>query len=327
MKICVFGAGAVGGHFAARLAKGGADVSVVTRGDHLAAIQARGLRVLAPDGGFTVRVNASADPAELGPQDCVLVTVKAPALPSVAASIGPLLGRDTAVAFAMNGIPWWYFHAEGGPHDGAHLTRVDPGDAIRTAVGTQRTIGGVIYSACTVTEPGVVTVASVNSRLTLGEPDGRMTPRLQALAAALTAGGMAGHATPTIRHAVWSKLAMNLAVGPLAVLSQTSGALLFEDPACCEAARRLTAEVSAIATAMGCPIRTDAEGSIANSRGSTHVPSILQDLQMGRSMEVDGMFTVPRDIARMAGVPTPTLDLLVGLARLRANAAGLYALS
>ena len=326
MRICVFGAGAVGGHFAARLARGGCDVSVVARGEQLAAIKAHGLRVIAPDASFTARVAASADPAELGPQDAVLVTVKAPALASVAAAIGPLLGPDTAVTFAMNGIPWWYFDGEAGPHAGTRLQRIDPGDAIRNAVGPERTIGGVIYSACTVTEPGVITVANSNSSLIIGELDGQMTPRVENLARALQAGGVGGRTTARIREAVWSKLALNISIGPLAVLSDSYGATLFEDPACCDALRSVVAETAAVAAAMGYPIQTDADAQIRNSRGLGHTPSILQDLQLGRSMEVDAMFTVPRQIARIAGVATPTLDLVVALSRLRAAAAGLYAL-
>lgn len=322
----MFGAGAVGGHFAARLARGGSEVSVVARGEHLAAIRAHGLRVNAPDASFTVRVAASADPAELGPQDIVLVTVKAPALGSVATAIAPLLGPDTAVAFALNGIPWWYFDGGGGPHEGTRLERIDPGDAIRNAVGVERTIGGVIYSACTVTEPGIIAVASAHNSLILGEPNGQHTARVERLAQALQAGGIAGRATTRIREAVWSKLAVNLSIGPLAVLSQSFGAVLFEDPACCDALHQVAAEVAAIAGAMGYPIQTGADEQIRNSRSLGHRPSILQDLQLGRSMEVDAMFTVPRDIARMAGVATPTLDLLVALSRLRAAAAGLYTL-
>ena len=147
MKICVFGAGAIGGHVAARLARGGAEVSVVARGAQLEAIRQNGLRVKAPDGDIHVHPRASADPTELGPQDAVLVTTKQTALPAVAAAIGPLLGADTSVTFVANGIPWWYFDHEGGPRQGTRLPKVDPGDAMRNAVGIERTIGGVVWSA------------------------------------------------------------------------------------------------------------------------------------------------------------------------------------
>jgi outer membrane murein-binding lipoprotein Lpp len=156
LKICVFGAGAIGGHVAARLAKGGADVSIIARGAQLAAIQERGLKVLAPDGEIHVHPRAAATAAELGHQDAVLVTTKQTALASVAGAIGPLLGAETSVSFIMNGVPWWYFDHEGSAREGTRLPLVDPGDLVRHAIGTERTIGGVVWSACTVIEPGVL---------------------------------------------------------------------------------------------------------------------------------------------------------------------------
>ncbi len=320
----MFGAGAVGGHAAARLARGGAEVSVVARGAHLAAMQARGLEVRAPDATFRAAVAASEDPAALGVQDVVLVTVKAPALGAMAAAIGPLLGPGTTVAFAMNGIPWWYFHREGGPHDGRRLDRVDPGGAVWDAVGPQRTLGAVVHSACTVVEPGVIEVANPNSRIVVGEPDGSLSPRAEALAAALRAGGLGSEAVADIRRRVWAKLMLNIVTGPLGVLTQAPGAALFADPAVCDAVHRIAAEMTALAAAMGCPVTADPGAQIAAARALRHTSSIVQDLQLGRRMEVDAIYTVPLEIARLVGVPTPTLDLLVALTRLRAAAAGLY---
>ena len=324
MKICVFGAGAVGGHTAARLARGGADVSVVARGPHLAAIQANGLEIRARDGTFRVAVAASDDPARLGPQDAVIVTLKAPSLPSLAEAIGPLLGPDTPVVFAMNGIPWWYFHREGGPHDGQRLDRLDPGGALWDAIGPQRVIGGVVRSACTVVAPGVVEVANANGSLTVGEPDGTLTPRVTAIAAALQAGGFGGAPVRNIRTEIWAKLVLNITSGPMGVLAQANPQVLFAEPACCDALRRAVAEICAVAAAMGCPVEADAEARIASARTQTHVPSIVQDLELGRPMEVEAMFVQPLALARMVGIATPTLDLLVTLAQLRARSAGLY---
>ena len=324
MRICVFGAGAVGGHVAARLARGGADVSVVARGAHLAAMQARGLQVRTPKETFDAPVTASDDPAQLGPQDAVFVTLKAPALPAMAATIGPLLGPDTAVVFAMNGIPWWYFHKEGGPHDGRRMDRIDPGGAVWQAVGPERAIGGVIYSACTVVEPGVIQVANAESRLPIGEPDGTVSSRAEALATALRAGGMGSEAVPDIRNRVWAKLMLNLGANPMAVLAQSPSSVLFTEEACCDALRLVCAELTAIAAAMGCPVQADPEAQIRGSRNSTHTASIVQDLQLGRPMEVEAIFAAPLELARLVGVATPTLDLLVTLAKLRAKAAGLY---
>ncbi|MCW3477315.1 ketopantoate reductase family protein [Limobrevibacterium gyesilva] len=324
MRVCVFGAGAIGGHLAARLATGGAEVSIIARGAHLAAVQRNGLLVRAPDREMHVRVAATDDPRTLGPQDAVLVTAKAPALPSVAAGIGPLLGPDTPVVFAMNGIPWWYFHAHGGALDGRTLPKLDPGDAVRRAIGTARSIGGVVYSACAVVEPGVVAVEHNRNRLVLGEPDGTLSARAEAIAAPLRAGGIRVDATDRIRDWIWSKLLMNLSSGPVAVLTQSAPKDVYAEPACIAAARAIYAEAGAVAAALGCTPQIDVEAQLGLSQSMTHKPSILQDLELGRPMEIDTIFDAPLELACMVGVPTPTLDLLVALAKVRARAAGLY---
>ena len=325
MKICVFGAGAIGGHLAARLAKGGAEVCVVARGAHLAAIQERGLSVRAPDGAFSAVVRASADPAELGPQDAVLVTTKAPALASVAETIGPLLRPDTPVVFALNGIPWWYFDGHGGALDGTRLEALDPGGAVRRAIGPARTLGCVVYSACTVVEPGVIHVEHARNRLVLGEPDGSVSARARAIAAALEAGGITMEIAADIRSAVWSKLLLNLASGPIAVLTGAAGQVNLTEPAIERAVRAIYAEGEAVARALGCTPVVDVGRSLANSRGNGHKPSILQDLELGRPMEVATIFDATLQLARLVGVPTPTLDFVVALARTRARTAGLLA--
>ncbi len=320
----MFGAGAIGGHVAGRLARGGARVSVVARGAHLAAMQARGLRVITPDEEFHSTVDATDDPATLGPQDVVFVSVKAPALPSVAAGIGPLLGPDTPVVFLMNGIQWWYFHAHGGPEDGKPLPRLDPGGVLQRAVGFDRAIGGVVYSACTVREPGVVLAENRANRLVLGEPDGARSARLEALAAPLVAGGMTIDISERIRDSIWAKLLVNLGSGPLGVLTGSPPRDYYQEPACEQATLDLVAEAAAIARAMGCSVSPNAAGYVANGKKSGHKTSILQDLELGRPMEIDALYTVPLEMARSKGVATPTLDLLASLTRARARSAGLY---
>ena len=324
MKLCVFGAGAVGGHIAGRLARGGAEVCVVARGAHLAAIRADGLRVSAPDIEVHARLPAGEDPAEFGPQDAVIVTVKAPALPRVAARIGPLLRPDTPVVFAMNGVPWWYFHGHGGPDEGRRLARLDPGGALWDGVGPGRAVGGVVYSACTVTEPGVVHVEHARNRVVLGEPSGGITPRVEAVAGALRAGGLTVEVSDRIRDRVWSKLLLNLGTGPMGVLTDAGPRALFEEAACRDAARRVVAEGAAIARAWGCRVEPDVEGQIENGRRSEHLPSIVQDSRLGRPMEIAAIFEAPLDLARMRDVEAPTLALLVALARVRTRAAGLH---
>ncbi len=323
MKVCIFGAGAIGGHLAARLALGGAQVSLVARGANLAAIRANGLCVEAHDGVHLSRPAASDDPAALGPQDVVLVTVKSPALPAVAAGIAPLLGPRTAVAFVMNGIPWWYFDRHGGPHDGMRLEEADPGGGLRQAVGIGRSIGGVIYSACEVVAPGVVKSEHGNNRIVLGEPDGRVSDRAAALAALLNAGGMPAEASADIRSELWCKLVGNLSNAPLCVLSGHGVRDTFADPVLRAAARRSAEEARAVALALGRTVPQEVVERVA-SLNMAHKPSILQDLELGRPMEVETLFALPLKLARLAGVATPQLDLLVALAKQAARARGLY---
>jgi 2-dehydropantoate 2-reductase len=324
MKVCVFGAGAIGGHLAVRLARGGADVSVVARGAQLDAIRQNGLKIITHEGEFDARVRASADPAELGPQDAVLVTVKAPALPAVAASIAPLLGPDTPVTFVMNGIPWFYFHGIGGALEGKRLPRIDPDDALWRAVGPERAIAGVVYAASAVIRPGVIELENPSSRVVLGEIDGRVTQRVQAIAAHISGGGMAAPVSPKVRDEIWNKLLNNLATGSLAVLTGVSIKTLYQEPACVATARTIMREALAIATAVGAHPDQDQDKRIAHGRGLDHKPSILQDLELGRPMEIDGIFDAPLEMARATGVAAPTLEMVVALMKVRARAAGLY---
>ena len=324
MKICVYGAGAIGGHLASRLHLGGAEVSIIARGPHLAAIKANGLTIHAVDGAHTARLQATDNPADLGPQDAVFVTVKAPALPQIAAGIAPLLGRDTAVAFVMNGIPWWYFDSLPGPLNGRSLPRVDPNDVLRKALGPNRAIGGVVYSASAVIEPGVIEVEQPKSRVILGEPDGSMSERVVALAGLITKGGISGEATPAIRTEIWNKLIGNLAGGTLAVLTGCAPQTVYTEAAGVKASLAAMNEAAAIAQALGADPTTNHEARIKSQGSMAHKPSILQDFEAGRPQEIDGMFDAPLALARMAGVATPTLDLLVALCKLRAESAGLY---
>ena len=324
MKVCVFGPGAIGGHLAARLAKGGAEVSVVARGPHLDAIRRDGLTVRTPQGPLHAKVTASDDPAALGAQDAVLVTVKAPALPSVAQRIAPLLKPETPVVFVMNGIPWWYFHAHGGPLDGTRLPRIDPGGALWNAIGPHRAVGGVVNAPSAVVEPGVVNVERESNYLILGEPDGSSSQRAEALARLMRDPHFDVKVTDDIRTAIWDKLISNLMAGPMCVLTQSGYRDFLMEPACMDAARRIVLETAAVAQALGCKPDLDHETRLARSSKLAHRASILQDLELGRPMEVDAIFAMPVELARLVNVPTPTLDLLVGLAKARARRAGLY---
>ena len=326
MKICVYGAGAIGGYLAGCLARGGHDVSVVARGAHLRAMQTNGLTVISGDDRFTVRLPASDDPATLGVQDAVIVTVKVPSLPSVAAGISPLLGPETGVAFLTNGIPWWYFLSHGGALDGRRLPLLDPGDALYRAVGPGRVIGGVSWPASSVPEPGVVHLLSGAARgTTLGMPDGRESPGIVALAEAFRAASLPINITPKIRDVIWEKLAFNLSAGPMCVLTAAPVRATHEEAALVAASRRVMTEAAALIAAMGCTPNVDQDRAVAINTALGHRPSILQDLTAGRPMEIDALYSVPLELAGLVGVAMPTLELLAALIRVRARAAGLYA--
>jgi 2-dehydropantoate 2-reductase len=323
MKVCIVGAGAIGGHLAGRLAKGGAALSVVARGANLAAIEAQGLVVRAPDGDIVARPRIAADPAALGPQDAVLVCTKVPALGSVARAIGPLLGPETPVVFVTNGIPWWYYASHGGPEEGRRVPEADPGDVVWNAVGPARAIGGVIYSACAQPEPGVAQVVSASSKLILGEPDNRRSDRAVALADIFKKGGLPCSVSEKIRIEVWAKLLNNLLSGPLCVLNRRTMRDSLADPAVRAAATQLVEEGIAIAAAMGQPVPGGSAERIEQAAGINHKPSILQDLEAGRPMEVEALFQVPLRLAREKGIPAPMLALTVALMAQAAEGAGL----
>ena len=247
-------------------------------------------------------------------------------MPGVAAAIPPLLKADTPVAFVMNGIPWWYFHGHAGRFEDRRLERLDPDDSLWRTVTPQRAIGGVFWPACSVPAPGVVRLLSGAGRGTvLGEPDGRTSPRIEALAAAFRAAALPVTIAPDIRALIWQKLAFNLSAGPMCVLTQSAVRATHEEAALIGCSCRMLAETEAIALAMGYRLDIDAERVVATNTRLAHRPSILQDLEAGRPMEIDALYTVPLEMARLLNVPTPTLDLLVALIRLRAKAAGLYA--
>ncbi len=317
MKIAVFGAGATGGHFATLLARAGMDVSVVVRGATLDAVRRSGLTLRTDTGDLTAKVTASDDARDLGAQDLVLVTLKSYALPSAAEAIASLLGPDTPVLFLQNGIPWWYHHGLDGARNDLRLPELDPGNGLWQRIGPRRVIGSVTSSACTVLAPGVIEVKGGNRPLTLGEPDGRDTPRLQRAAQALRDAGFPVETTPAIRDAIWSKLALNLGSGPMGVLAPVPIRDLFAEQVLVDARFRIQAEVAAIATAVGSRVEIDFAAQLAFAKRSPHVPSIAQDAAAGRAIEIESMFLAPLRMAREHGVSTPTLDLLVTLAALK----------
>ncbi|HYM33646.1 MAG TPA: 2-dehydropantoate 2-reductase [Candidatus Cybelea sp.] len=326
MRICVFGAGAVGGHLAARLAHAGEDVSVIARGAHLAAMRERGLRFLGKDQDFTAKVQATDDPAHVGNQDAVIVAVKAPALGDVASRIAPLLGPDTPVLFAMNGIPFWYFYGQPGRFQGKRLERLDPGGKLWRLIGPERSLGCAVYSGNEVIEPGVVRNTSAGrNRYILGEPDGSLSARAKVLSAALARAGIDAPVTPDIRTAIWTKLSGNVGFSPVAALTHGTLAQIGGAADVLQLCRRLMAEAIAVAKAHGVTVETDLDQATDSKlQRPPHKPSMLQDMERGRPLEIDALLASVQDFGRMADVPTPHLDGVVALLALRARVAGLY---
>jgi len=326
LRICVYGAGAVGGTIAARLAAGGHDVAVVARGEHLAAIRARGLELQADDDSPPVlaRVQASDRPADLGPQEAVLVTLKATALPQLAATIGPLLSPDTMVVFLQNGLPWWYdigLPARLPPPP--DLSLLDPGGRLRAVVGGQRTLAGVTYPSCEAIAPGVVRALRVGRQdVLVGELDDSASPRVTALRAALVQAGIPSPPVADLRHVVWNKLLVNASVSTLCALAGHPMNILDRDPALRATAQRGFREVVAIARAHGMAFADDGAALFGpQQRFSGHKPSILQDRERGRPMEIDALLLAPLAFAASAGLAAPTLATIAALlARLAVDA-------
>lgn len=323
MKICVYGAGAVGGHIAGRLAGSQAEVTLIARGEQLAAIRQHGLRVETRDGNLISHPAATDQPGDLEPQDIVIVAVKAPSLPTIAEHVASLLRRDSLVLFVMNGIPWWYFHSHGGALDGTRLQRLDPAGQLWDQIGPQRAAGAVAYTACSVIAPGVIRAENAVNRLIIGRPDGQPDARLDTLASLLNPSGLEVTITPKIRDAVWAKLVMNLIGGSLGVLTASAMKDVLDKPAVAGTAKAMADEGVAIARALGCDPGDPDEG-LSKLATSSHLQSIAQDLLAGRPMEIDGLFRVPLDLAELVQVPTPNLDLVIELATQRARAAKLY---
>jgi len=322
MRICIFGAGAVGSHLAVRLALAGHDVSCVMRGAHLAAAKAKGLTLRVGDAGFPARVKASDDPAALGPQDLVISTLKANSLGSLVTGLPPLLRDDTAVVFAQNGIPWWYDIGLAPDHPPPpDLGFLDPGGRLRSVVARERIIGGVIFSSNEIIAPGIVVNASPERNMLLvGECDDRPTERIERLRAVLKEASIDSPPTKRIREAIWSKLLTNMSMSVLCLLTGQTARAVRDDPALRDVVPRLLDEANAVAQSC----YPDVKRLTRTGPAPDHKPSILQDYELGRAMEIDALVKAPAAFARAAGLDTPMLDLMAALAICQARDKGLY---
>ncbi len=324
MRICIYGAGATGGYLGVQLAQAGQDVTLIARGAHLEAMQARGVRLLIDGEERIARPRCIEDPAEAGPQDYVIVTLKAHSISSVAARMQPLFGKDTAVVTATNGVPWWYFYGLAGEYEDRRIESVDPGGRIWDAIGPQRAIGCIVYPATEIVEPGVIRHLE-NNRLSLGEPHGGVTPRTSALADVLRGAGFRCRVKADPRDEIWLKLLGNLCFNPISALTLATLDRIADDPGAARVCKLMMLEARTIAERLGATIRMDIDRRIAVSGAvGKHRTSMLQDLEAGRPMEIDALVTAVQELGRLVDVPTPAIDVVLSLIRLRGETAGTY---
>jgi 2-dehydropantoate 2-reductase len=324
MKVCVAGVGAIGGFLGARLAQSGCEVSALARGATAAALRTHGLRVLSGDALSRAPVTVAEDPAALGAQDLVIVAVKGPAMAGVAARIAPLLRADTVVMTAMNGVPWWFFHGFGGEFAGIRLKSIDPEGAIAGAIPDRHVMGCVVHLSCSTPEPGLVRHVFGNE-LIIGEPGGGVSPRAEAVAASLVQAGFATTVSGSIQSDIWYKLWGNMTMNPVSALTGATVDRILDDPLVHQFCLATMAEAAAIGTAIGCPIAQSGADRIAIARKlGAFRTSMLQDVEAGKPVELDALVTAVREIGERAGIATPNIDALLGLARLQAQTRGLY---
>ncbi|SDO85449.1 ketopantoate reductase [Rhodoferax sp. OV413] len=324
MKICIYGAGAIGGWIGARLAVIGEPVSVVARGATLAALQSQGLQLQQEGQLLRVPVQASDNPAALGVQDLVVLAVKAPALAEVARGIAPLLGPQTLVLTAMNGVPWWFFQGFGGAYQGTPLRAVDPTGAIAAALPAEQLIGCVVHAGTSVSALGLVQ-HHFGNKLILGEPAGGRSARVQQLAELLSRAGFDAPVSDCIQKDVWFKLWGNMTVNPVSAITGATTDLIMADPLVCGFTSRVMLEAKEIGARIGIPIDQQPEDRHAITRKlGAFKTSMLQDVEARKSVELDALVSAVQELGRLTGVDTPFLDALLGLARLHARVQGLY---
>lgn len=324
MKVCIYGAGAIGGYVGVQLKRAGVDVSLVARGAHLEAMKANGLKLLIDGEERVEHIPCSDNPAELGPQDYVIVALKAHSVPGVVDAMQPLLGNDTAVVTAVNGVPYWYYYKHGDQLENRTLESVDPGGKQWHGLRPERAIGCIVYPATEVVAPGVIQHV-YGDKFPLGEPSGEITERVTKLSEAFAAGGMRAPVMPNIRDELWLKLWGNLCFNPISALTHATLDTIASDPGTRAVAKSMMLEAQEIAVQSGVNFRVGVERRIDGAGAvGAHKTSMLQDLERSRPMEIDPLVTVVQEMGRLAGISTPTIDIVLSLVRQRAQIAGCY---
>ncbi len=324
MKIAIYGFGAIGGLIGARLAAAGCDVSAVARGETLAVLRQHGARLQRPDGVHSVPLRADPEPQALGVQDVVFVAVKATALAGVAACIAPLIGPDTIVVTAMNGVPWWFFADENGPCSGTRLQSLDPDGALLRAIPFSQVVGCVVHLSSSCPEPGLVRLGFGN-RLILGEPAGGMSARIEMLVSLLAKAGFDAEPSTDIRTDIWYKLWGNMTMNPVSAITGATADKVLDDPLVHRFCLMAMQEAAAIGAKIGCSIAQSGEDRMNVTRQlGAFKTSMLQDAEAGKALEIDALVTAVQEIGVLTGVPTPSIDTLLGLVRLFGRTRGLY---
>jgi len=324
MRICIYGAGAIGAGLGVQLSLAGKDVTLIARGPHLEAMQKNGVKLLIDGEERVAHPRCIEDPAEAGPQDYVIITLKAHSLPGIVDSIQSMLEPDTAVVTGVNGIPWWYFYKLKGPYENHNLESVDPGGRFWNAVGPQRAIGFVVYPAAEIAEPGIIRHIE-GDRYTMGEPDGQSSARTDKLCAALTDAGFKSRVRDNIRDDIWVKLWGNLCFNPISALTHATLDKVAGEAGTGGVCRLMMLEAQEIGEKLGARFRVDVDRRLAGGAAvGPHKTSMLQDLELGRPMEIDALVTVVQELGRLVGVPTPTIDVVLALIQQRARIAGTY---
>ena len=324
MKVCIYGAGAIGGWIGSGLARAGCSVSVVARGATLDALQLHGLRLYQDGRMSSQAVASSAAPAELGVQDLVVLTVKSPSLPEVVRQMAPLMGPDTTVLTAMNGVPWWFLQGFGGALAGTRLSSVDPDGALARAIPAQHIIGCVVHASCSLDEPGLVH-HHFGNKLILGEPSGQKTDRVRQVAALLEKAGFEAPVSDQIQKDIWFKLWGNMTVNPISALTGATTDLIMGDELVRGFISSVMLEAKTIGARLGIEIDQQPEDRHAVTlKLGAFKTSMLQDVEAGKAVELDALVAAVRELAQLTGVATPYTDALLGLARLQARVRGLY---
>jgi 2-dehydropantoate 2-reductase len=307
VRIAVVGAGAIGAYWGAALQRGGAEVHLIARGAHLAAMRENGVQVLSPRGDFTARPHVTDDPGEIGPVDFVLLGLKAYSYPDCGPLVAPLLGEATAVVAGQNGIPWWYFHRLPGPYEGRRIEAVDPGGRTSAALPPERAIGCVVYAATEIESPGVIRHVE-GTRFSIGEPSGETSARCAALSEAMIAGGLKCPVEAELRDDIWIKLMGNAAFNPISALTGATMAEIYEHLPTRQVIAQVMEEVLDIAARVGSKPDMTVERRLRGAgRVGHHKTSMLQDLEAGKRLELDALVTAVVELADITGAPAPTL--------------------